>query len=55
LWVGLSGDSRIDLLVLGVTLCPTAVYSLFAGFSSSRSCADDLGVPEDSTTIFRSL
>ena len=51
--MGLSSDSRIDLLVLGATLCATAISSLFAGVGTCWSCADDLGIPEDSTTLLR--
>ena len=53
MWVGFFSDSRIDLLVLGATLCATAISSLFIGVGPRRSCADDLGFPEDSTTLFR--
>ena len=51
--MGFFSDSRIDLLVLGATLCATAISSLFAGVGTHRSCADDLGFHEDSTTLFR--
>ena len=51
--MGLSSDSRIDLLVLGVTLCATAICSLFAGVGTRRSCSDDLGFLEDSKILFR--
>ena len=54
-WLGIFCNSRIDLLVLGVALCSTPDCSLFTGVGTSRSRSYDLGVHEDSTTLFRSL
>ena len=47
------------LVILGLicwfwgSLCATAISSLFAGVGTCWSCADDMGIPEDSTTLFR--